>query len=157
MSAGVRARRAGVLFRDVTIKIPDSGCDQGCEWRHAPEAWAEIWKSQLVELSFWLGRRRLTFACSPKPGQWLCSRCRTWFGADGKVRCISLLKLKNLFRVSGLLCYLYVRYEHFMYISHIHVWLCYKNNPIKICVVKNQETYFCSKIMIAAKNYFLCP
>ena len=38
-----------------------------------------------VDLSSWLGRRRLTFACSPKPGQWPCGMCRTWFGADGKV------------------------------------------------------------------------
>ena len=36
-------------------------------------------KSQLVE--FCLGRRRLTFACSPRPG----SRCHTSFGTDGKV------------------------------------------------------------------------
>ena len=35
-------RGADVSFRDVTIKIPDRGCDLGCEWRHAPEAWAEI-------------------------------------------------------------------------------------------------------------------
>ena len=37
-----------------------------------------------VELSSWLGRR-LTFACSPKPGQWPCGGCHTcWWGADGK-------------------------------------------------------------------------
>ena len=45
-------------------------------------------------LGSWLGRRRLTFACSPKPGQWPCGRCRTCFGADGKASierlCISL-------------------------------------------------------------------
>ena len=35
-----------------------------------------------LELSFCLGRRRLTFACSPRPG----GGCRTWFGTDGKVR-----------------------------------------------------------------------
>ena len=33
------------------------------------------------QLSSCLGRRRLTFACSPRP----CGRCRTWGGADGKV------------------------------------------------------------------------
>ena len=38
-----------------------------------------ILKSQLVE--FCLGRRRLTFACSPRPG----GRCHTSFGADRKV------------------------------------------------------------------------
>ena len=84
---------ADVSFRDVTIKIPDRGCDQECEWRHAPEAqmgngatecgWRHapeprggfggFWKSRLVELSSCLGRRGLAFACSPKPCQWpLC-------------------------------------------------------------------------------------
>ena len=56
----MRVRGADVSFREVKIKIPD----RGCKWRHAPEArggfW-EIWKSQLVELSSWLGRRHLTF------------------------------------------------------------------------------------------------
>ena len=55
-----------------------------------------ILKSQLVE--FCLGRRRLAFACSPKPGQWPCGGCHTCWrgggGADGKViidrLCISL-------------------------------------------------------------------
>ena len=43
MSAGVHARAgADVSFRDVTIKIPESGCDQECEGCHAPEVWAEI-------------------------------------------------------------------------------------------------------------------
>ena len=42
-----------------------------------------FWKMS-VELGSWLGRRSLTFACSPKPGQWPCGRCRTCFGADGK-------------------------------------------------------------------------
>ena len=42
-----RARGADVSFRDVTIKIPERGCDQECEWRHAPEAWAEIWEKSV--------------------------------------------------------------------------------------------------------------
>ena len=42
-----RACCADVSFRDVTIKIPDNGFDQGCEWRHAPEAWAEIWEKSV--------------------------------------------------------------------------------------------------------------
>ena len=56
------ARRADVSFRDVTIRIPDRGCDQGREWRHAPEAWAEIWEKSVS----WV-LPRLTFACSPWP------------------------------------------------------------------------------------------
>ena len=43
-----RVRGADVSFRDVTIKIPD----RGCEWRHAPEAWTEILKKVRVEGSF---------------------------------------------------------------------------------------------------------
>ena len=31
----------------------------------------------------------------------------------------------SVFRVSGFLCSMYICYEHSMYISHIHVWLCY--------------------------------
>ena len=73
------ARGTDVSFRDVTIKIPDRGYDRGCEWRHALEAWAEIWEKSKM------GRRMLTFACSPKPGQWPCGGCHPWFGADGKV------------------------------------------------------------------------
>ena len=42
-----RTRGADVSFRDVTIKIPDRGCDQGCEWRQAQEAWAEIWEKSV--------------------------------------------------------------------------------------------------------------
>ena len=34
------------------------------------------------------------------------------------------LRSRKVFRVSGFLCYLYMSYEHSMYISHIHVWLC---------------------------------
>ena len=42
-----------VSFRDVTIKIPDRGCEQGCEWRHAPEAWAEIWEKSVSWILAW--------------------------------------------------------------------------------------------------------
>ena len=42
----------------------------------------EFWK--VSELSLAVRRRRVTFACSPWPGQWPCGRCRTCFGADGK-------------------------------------------------------------------------
>ncbi len=102
------------------------------------------------QLSFAVGRRRLTFACTPRP----CSRCRKWFGADGKViierLCISLPYVEKPFnskliksfvpelrskvvRVSGFLCYLYMSYEHSMYISRIHVWLC----NTRECIVFN--------------------
>ena len=44
---GSRACGADVSFRDVTIKIPDRGCAQGCQWRHTPEAWTEIWEKSV--------------------------------------------------------------------------------------------------------------
>ena len=85
------ARRADMSFKDVTIKILDRGCDQGCEWRHAPEAWAEIFEKKAVS---WVLPREKTvdFRLLAEP---LC-RVRMWFGADGKIRCISLLMSKNL-------------------------------------------------------------
>ena len=60
---------------------------RGCEWRHVPEACGEDFgrfkKSELVEI---LPRKKtVDFRGSPKPGQWPCGTCRTWFGADGKV------------------------------------------------------------------------
>ena len=47
----------------------------------------EILKKVRVELSSWLWRRRLTFASSPKPGQWPCGGCArdVGGGSDGKV------------------------------------------------------------------------
>ena len=56
---------------------------RGCEWRHAPEACAEDFGrfEKVSELSSRSGRKRLTFACSPRPG----GGCHTSFEADGKV------------------------------------------------------------------------
>ena len=75
-----------------------------------------------------------------------------WWGADGKVVIerlgLSLPRVKKLFnskviksfvpelrsrkvfRVLGFLCYLYMSYEHSMYISRIHVWLCYNDHRL---------------------------
>ena len=61
-----------------------------------------ILKKSVCRNEFCLGRRRLAFACSPKPGQWPCGGCHTcWWGVgDGKARiermCTSLLMSKNL-------------------------------------------------------------
>ena len=41
------------------------------------------------------------------------------------------LRSREVFRVSGFLCYLYMSYEHSMYISNIHIWLCYTRYDIK--------------------------
>ena len=85
MSGGVHARAERTCHSEMSQKKPQiENVTVGCEWRHAPEAWAEIW-AKVSWLSFTVGRRMLTFACSPKPSQWPCGRCCTWFGADGKV------------------------------------------------------------------------
>ena len=63
---------ADVSFRDVTIKIPDRGCDQGCEWHDALEAWAEIWEKSVV-IETWAS-----------PDEFVHYGCCTWWGADGK-------------------------------------------------------------------------
>ena len=83
-----RARGEDESFTDVKIKIPDRKVDQWM-WMtsctgSARGGFGGFWKSQWVE--FWLGRRRLAFACSPKPGQWLSGGCHTcWGRGDGKV------------------------------------------------------------------------
>ena len=72
-------------------------------------------------------------------------------GADGKVvieiLCLSLPYVEKHFssfviksfvpelrsrKCSGFLCYLYMSYEHSMYISHIHVWLCYSRYSLQV-------------------------
>ena len=104
----------------------------------------EIWEKVSWAESC-LGRKRLTFARSPRP----CSRCHTWFGTDGKVsierwylspyvekpfnsKVIKKLRTRTkksevffVFRDSYVLCYIWTFYEHYMYVSRIHVWLCY--------------------------------
>ena len=101
-------------------------------------------KSQWVE--FLPRKKTVDFRNSPRP----CSRCRTWWwGADGKVvkerLCLSLpfvekpfnskviksfvpeLRSRKCFLCFGIpMLSIYVRYEHFMYISHTHVCLCNK-------------------------------
>ena len=91
----------------------------------------------------------MTFARSLARSLRPCGRCRTWFGADGKVRIERLylspyvekpfnskviksfipeLRSRKCFCVSGFLCSIYIYgYEYSIYISHIHVWLCYSS------------------------------
>ena len=74
-----------------------------CEWRHAPEVcggFGEILKKSVRRVKTYLGRRRLAFAWSPKPGQWPLGKCHTDGGGRWKNRierlCFSLLMSKNL-------------------------------------------------------------
>ena len=89
---------------------------------------------------------RVDFRDSLRPDEFVRYRCRTWWKADGKVIIerlwISLpyvetfnskvikgfvpeLRSRECFCVSGFLCSMYICYEHSMYVSHIHVWVCY--------------------------------
>ena len=81
MQVFTRERGVDVSFRDVTIKIPERGCHEGGEWRHAPEAWAEIWEKS-VELSWVLPRKKKVDFRLLAVVLW---RVRTWFGADRQV------------------------------------------------------------------------
>ena len=143
-----RARGEDASFTDVKIKIPDKKVDQWM-WMtsrtgSARRGFGGFWKSQWVESC--LGRKWLTFACSPKP----FGRCRTWFGGDGKVSIarrylspyvkkpinskviksfVPELRNRKCFSCFGIpMFYVYVIYEHSMYSSHIHVWLCNRFN-----------------------------
>ena len=90
-------------------------------------------------------KKKVDFRSSPRP----CGGCRAWCGGRWKNQHRNKLDLspyvvkpfnskviksfvpelrsrKCFFFVcvSGFLCYLYMSYEHSMYISHIRVWLC---------------------------------
>ena len=81
------ARGEEVSFTDVKIKIPERKVDQwmwmtSCTGSARGGFWG-FWKRALGS---WLGRRRLTFASSPKPGQWPCGGCaHDGGGADENV------------------------------------------------------------------------
>ena len=135
----MRAGRADVSLRDVTIAQMKNGARE-CGWCHAPEArggFGGFWKSQWIE--FCLRRRRLAFACSPKPGQcvgggrwksqnwknvYLSFLCRRTFKLKGNKKFCTWTN-KSCLRVSGFLCSMYKCYKHSMYILHIRIWLWY--------------------------------
>ena len=140
-----RARGEDVSLTDVKIKILKSGCDQGCEWRHAPEAWVED-LGIFEKVSRWeLDSEREGSTFGARWGQTnLCTTgaTRVWGGgADREASiersCISLPYVETFnskviksfvpelrsryvfFRVSGFLCSMYICYEYSMYVSHI--------------------------------------
>ena len=133
-----RARGADVSFWDVTIKIPDRGCDQGCEWCHAPEAWAEIWEKSVSWVPTWeeegwlsglVMARRICALWAPSIS-WRCKSSQhrkivslsphvdKTFNSKVIKSFVPELRSRRCFRVSGFLCYLYMSYEHSMYVSH---------------------------------------
>ena len=122
-----RACGADVSFRDVTIKIPDRGYDQGYEWRHAPEAWVEIWEKS-VSWDWDLGEaRRIRALRAPS----------VLGGADGNVvierSCLSLPYVEKPLNSKVIKSFVpelrsrkcFLRTGMNMFISRIHIWICY--------------------------------
>ena len=122
---------------------------------------------KVSELSSWFGRRRLTFASSPKPGQWPRGGCHTCWGGgrwksqnrknvylspyveeplNSKVIKSFVPEIRSrVFRASGCLCSMYICYEHSIYVSHIHVWVCYS---ISLLLIFNGGT------SVGNRNFF---
>ena len=71
----------------------------GCEWRHASEAWAEIWEKSVSWVLPW--KKTVDFRLLAVA---LC-QVRTWFGADGKVRCISFPYVEKPFNSKVIKCF----------------------------------------------------
>ena len=105
----------------------------------APEAWAEIWEKSVSwvpawEEEFWLSglvvARRicaLRAPCVCLVESWWCKSSpyiEKLFNSKVIKSFVPEIRSRKCFCVSGFLCYLNVSYEHSMYISHIHVWLC---------------------------------
>ena len=117
-----RAHGAGVSFRDVTIKIPDRGCDEGIGWRHESETWAEIWEKSVRE--FWHPKKKVDFRSSPRP----CGGCtRGEGGANGKVRCTSLPYVEKHFHSKVIKCFvpeLRSRQVFFVFRDSYVIYIC---------------------------------
>ena len=79
---------ANMSLRDVTIAQTGNGLESAGDVTHRKRAEDFVDFEKVSWVEFCLGRRRLAFVCSPKPGQW------GGWGADGKViierLCISL-------------------------------------------------------------------
>ena len=95
-----RACGADVSFSDVTIKIPDRGYDQGYEWRHAPEAWAEIWEKSV---EFWRSGRTVGIRGSPKQDTGLVAGAHVVWGRwkSQHRKMVSLSLCRKTFKLKG--------------------------------------------------------
>ena len=154
--------REDVSFRDVKIKIPDR--TWGWEWCHAPEVCAEDFGDlrKVIWVEFCLGRRWLTFACSRRPCVWVArglgqmkksgvslSLCwKTLKLKSNKKFCTWTKKSSSVFRVSGFLCSIYKCYEHSMYVSHIHVMVCYIHTTLIMYLSLSSYVCVCACIYI---------
>ena len=153
--------RSGRAIQRCHNKNPDRGCDQGCEWRHATEAWAKIWEKSVS--CYWdLGEaRRICALRAPHVmwGRWksqhrkmvslsLCRKTlklksnkkfRTWSKKsssafvfrDSYVLCLYVMNILCTFHI---LMYGYVTVAHYHLILYIHVYKC-----VCVCVQKPRQ------------------
>ena len=115
-------------FRDVTIKIPDRGYDQGFEvTSRTASVGGDLRK--VSELSSWHGRRRLTCGAARVGGQMEKVSIERWYlypyvekPFNSKVikSFVPELRSRKCFCVSGFLCYLCMSYKHFAYAYLFH-------------------------------------
>ena len=156
-----RARRGCVIQRCQKFQI---GIEtRGCGWRHAPEAWAEIWEKAVSwvpvsERKRWdldLGEaRRLCALRAPRVG-WVESwRCKS---SQHRKICVSLSSCRkplnskrwikvsylNQFRVFGFL-YMFMNILWTLCLFHISVsWVCYNFTfPKTPCLTTHHQMQF---------------
>ena len=116
-----------------------------CKWRYAPEArggFGGFWKSQFFSwvlprektVGFHLPAEARSVALWLMGGGWkshhrkivhLSSLCWKLLLKGNKRFHAWTMKSLCVFRVSGFLCFMYIYYEHSMYVSHIRIWLWY--------------------------------
>ena len=169
-----RVRGVYASFTDVKINPQVGNMARRYEWRHAPEAWPgigkksdsrvlaskeEYWLSELAEAlqgvlhvvwGRWKSQHRKIVYLPPYVEKSFNTKVIKSFVPE--------LRSRKCFWVSGFLCYLYMSYEHSMYISHIHVWLCYKNIFIKtfntlgtppgLWVLEYTHCIFCNRVTL---------
>ena len=147
--------RGGCVIHRCQNKNPIERLTSGCEWRHVPEVCARrIWgilKKSVSWVESCLGRRRLTFACSPKPGQWPLWRVphvleggSRWKSPNRKDEYLSPyvekpfnlkviksfvpeLRSRKCFSCFEIpMFYVYTIRTCYVHFTHIRVWVCYK-------------------------------
>ena len=141
--------RGGCIVHGCQNKNPRERLPRGCEWRHAPQARAEDLGDfgKVVELRTRYRTRGVDFRASLRRDEFAHYRHRTRWGGcrwksqkrknvylspyvekplNSKVIKSFVPELRSrVFRVSGFLCFMYICYEHSMYVSHIRIWLWY--------------------------------
>ena len=160
-------RREDVSFRDVKIKIPDRNL--ASQWVTSRTGSVGLDLRKVSELSFSVRRRKLTFGvrwglavgARMVASRWKSQHRKIVYHSpyvgkplNSKVIKSFVPELRNrVFRVSGFRYYLYMSYEYSMYISHIHVWLCYKNRSVSIQPIAREIGGFISFLRVLFRKW----